>query len=422
MDLKLRAGKRPFASDRVPWRLFLVGIGVALFVAVLLLRLVMQAPLSDITTLVTTLSVTSLLSLFIGYFVVRRGGARFPSLNYTLIVTYIWSAVVVMVNVWFMLSRMYFSEHDLLLSGVLLLFAAIISTTFGVFVAANISDGFNELEQVALQISEGNLDERATVSGHDELARLATVFNKMASQLQTAQAEREELEKLRRDLIAWTSHDLRTPLTSIRAMIEALHDGLVDDPDTVRRYYQTIRADIISLNTLIDDLFELAQLDAGGLELQLSPHSLADMVSDALERFQALAKQRDIRLHGDVRNDLDSVQLNAPKIERVLNNLLGNALRHTPDGGEVRVSGWRTPTHAVVTIQDSGEGFNPNDLERVFEQFYRGEAARSRATGGAGLGLAIARGIVLGHGGEIWAENAPQSGALVGFKLPVSLL
>jgi len=201
-------------------------------------------------------------------------------------------------------------------------------------------------------------------------------------------------------------------------MIEALHDGVVDDPETAQRYYRTMRADIIALNSLIDDLFELAQLEAGGLHIELAPHSLSDLISDVVEGFQALAAQRQIRLLGDVAANLDPVQLNAVKINRVLANLLSNALRYTPDGGEIRVTAVRTPEGAVVTVQDSGAGFNTADLPRVFEQFYRGEQARTRATGGAGLGLAIAQGIVVAHHGRIWAENAPSGGALVGFVLP----
>ena len=411
--------KRPLLASKFPWRLFLIGVAIALFVATFLLRTLMQAPASDITTLVSTLSITSLVSLWIGYFVVRRGGTIFPSLNYTLIVTYIWSAVVVLVNVWFMLSQMYFSEHDLILSGVLLLFAGIISTTFGVFVAANISDGMQSLESAAEHIAEGNFQKRVHIRGNDEVARLGNVFNNMAEQLQEAEEQRAELDQLRRDLIAWTSHDLRTPLTSIRAMIEALHDGVVDDPESIQRYYQTIRSDIISLNVLIDDLFELAQLDAGGLDMEKSNHSLRDILSDALESFQAIAFKKQIRIHGDVKEDLGSVPLNAPKIARVVSNLLSNAVRYTPKDGEIIVSGWCSDSHAIVTVQDSGSGFNEEDLPRIFEQFYRGEEARSRKTGGAGLGLAIARGIVYGHDGEIWAENVATGGALVGFKLPL---
>ncbi|GJM43067.1 MAG: hypothetical protein DHS20C20_33490 [Ardenticatenaceae bacterium] len=224
---------------------------------------------------------------------------------------------------------------------------------------------------------------------------------------------------MRKDLIAWTSHDLRTPLTSIRAMIEALHDGVVDDPTMVSRYYSTIRSDIIALNTIIDDLFELAQLDAGGLSLEMAHHALADLVSDTIESFQALAHEQSVTLQGKVDDDLGLVWMCAPKIGRVLANLVSNALRYAPAGGTVHVTAVRQQEGAVVIVQDNGPGFNKADLTRVFEQFYRGEQARSRASGsGAGLGLAIARGIVLAHNGRIWAENAPEGGAIVGFSLP----
>jgi signal transduction histidine kinase len=306
----------------------------------------------------------------------------------------------------------------LLLSGVLLLFAVIIATTFGIFVAASVSDGLRQLADSAQQLAEGNLETRVRVSGRDEVARLGEVFNGMASQLQSAADQQAELDRLRRDLIAWTSHDLRTPLTSVRALVEALHDGVVDDPDTIQRYYRTIRADVVALNNLIDDLFELAQLDAGGLVLEMAPASLGDLISDTLERFMPQAQQQNIVLHGEIAADVDPVQLNAPKISRVLTNLVGNALRYTPAGGHITVTAVRQVDGVSVTVQDSGSGFAPQDLPRIFEQFYRGEAARSRATGGAGLGLSIARGIVMAHNGRIQAENRAEGGAKVHFFLP----
>jgi signal transduction histidine kinase len=332
--------------------------------------------------------------------------------------TYGWAAVLTLFNVWVMAVRMFVSSHDLILSGVLLLFAAIIATTFGIFVAASVTDSLRHLAGNAHRIAQGDFSARALLAGHDEVARLGEVFNEMAEQLQQAAAQRAELDILRRDLIAWTSHDLRTPLTSVRAMIEALHDGVIHEPESVKRYYRTIRADVIALNDLIDDLFELAQLDAGGLVLELSLHSLSDLISDSLESLRPLALQRHIDLNGQVSPDLDPVWLNAPKISRVLTNLISNALRYTPQGGKVYVAAERTPAGVQVTVQDSGPGFNPDDLPRVFEQFYRGEQARSRSTGGAGLGLAIARGIVEAHHGRIWAENIAGQGALVGFILP----
>jgi signal transduction histidine kinase len=236
--------------------------------------------------------------------------------------------------------------------------------------------------------------------------------------LEAAAASRQELETMRRDLIAWTSHDLRTPLTGIRVMVEALHDEIITDPATVQRYYRTILADVLALNRLIDDLFELAQLDAGGLALELAPHALSDLISDALETFQPLATQRGIQLTGEVSDDLDPVALNAPKITRVLANLISNALQHTPEGGRVHLAACRREYEAQVRIQDSGPGFSKADLPHVFEKFYRGEQARSRLSGGAGLGLAIAWGLVNAHGGRMWAENGQAGGALVTFTLP----
>ncbi|MCB9418789.1 MAG: HAMP domain-containing protein [Ardenticatenaceae bacterium] len=403
---------------RAPWRILALGIVVALLVAVLLMRALMKAPSNELLALASTLTATSFISVGLGYFLHRQGWTRSPSLALTLMMTYGWAALLTLINVWVMSQQMFVSEHDLLLSGVLLLFAAIIATTFGIFAAASVTNGLRQLAQTARTIAEGDLSARVEVLGRDEVAQVGQVFNEMATQLQETEAQRAELETLRRDFIAWTSHDLRTPLTSIRAMVEALHDGLVDDPETVQRYYKTIRSDVIALNSLIDDLFELAQLDAGGLVLEKSPYVFGDLVSDALESFRVLAQQRDVDLQAVVAENVGQVRLNAPKIGRVLANLISNALRYTPEGGGVVVTAVSTTNSVQVIIQDSGPGFHSADLPRIFEQFYRGEQARSRSTGGAGLGLAIARGIVEAHNGRIWAENAPNGGAIVGFSLP----
>ncbi|MCA9970406.1 MAG: HAMP domain-containing protein [Anaerolineales bacterium] len=404
--------------DQAPWRILALGLLLALLLAALLMWQLMQAPSEEIAALVQTLALTSLASLGLGYLLYRRGWTRVSSLRVTLIAGYIWAALLTLFNVWILAQQMFASDHDLLLSGVLLLFAAIIATSFGAFVAATVTDGLRQLARTAQRLAGGDLAARVAVDGRDEVARVGLAFNEMAAQLQQAAREREEVEALRRDLIAWTSHDLRTPLTSIRAMVEALHDGLVTDEPTVRRYYRTVLADVIHLNDVIDDLFELAQLDAGGLVFDRARHDLADLVSDALESFQALAQQRGVRLAGEVGPEQTPVLLNAAKISRVLNNLLSNALRYTPAGGQVRVTVLRVREGVQVTVTDDGPGFEPQDLPRIFEQFYRGEQARSRATGGAGLGLAIARGIVEAHGGRIWADNRPSGGALVGFMLP----
>lgn len=400
------------------WWVIAVGVAAALLLAGGLMTWMMQPPWEDLMQLVYTLTFTSVISLLVGYLLFRRGRVHSPSLSWTLLFTYGWGALLNLINIWAIAKLMFASPHDLALVLILLLFAFVIATTFGVLVARHIANGMKQLASNAQRVAGGDLSARVELSGQDEVAQAALSFNQMAQQLQHAAAQRQEVEKLRRDLIAWTSHDLRTPLTSIRAMVEALHDGVVTDEKTVQRYYHTIRADIIALNNLIDDLFELAQLDTGSLKLDMFSHSLHDLVSDTLESFQALAQQKSITLCGKVAEDVDPVTLNAQKIGRVLSNLISNALQYTPAGGTVRVSATRQPEGVVVQVQDSGIGFDPKDLPRVFEQFYRGEEARTRTTGGAGLGLAIARGVIEAHRGRIWAENVATGGAQVSFLLP----
>jgi signal transduction histidine kinase len=267
----------------------------------------------------------------------------------------------------------------------------------------------------------------------------------MASQLAVAAEERERLEAVRRDLIAAISHDLRTPLASLRLMTEALADGLVDDPATTTRYLATMRGQIGHLSGLIDDLFELAQLDASALRLELQRASLDDLISDALEGIRPQAAAKGVQVCGSVAPGVGPVLVVPQKIERVLYNLVTNAIRHTPNDGVVTISampgGQRPRTSdqrpdenipppdprplplapfVLVEVADTGEGIAPEDLPWIFDRFYRGEKSRSRATGGAGLGLAIARGIVEAHGGRIWAESVQGRGTRIRFTLPTS--
>lgn len=406
-------------SNLWPLLILMGGMGVGLIVAYGLMGWLMAPTAEELQAVVGELSLSAMVSLTVGsviyYFLARYS----PSFPLSLAFASGWAALISIFNVWMVARVMFFERYDLTLAIVLLTFAAIIATTFGLSVTWRVSRDLGELALNAQRVAEGDFGARATVRGNDEMARTAVAFNDMSTQLEVAARQREEIETLRRDLIAWTSHDLRTPLTSIRAMIEALHDGLVTDAQTRQRYYQTIRNDIVSLNLLLDDLFELAQLDAGGLPMEKMSHALSDLVSDTLESFHLLAEQKNISLRGDVSADIDPVMLNAAKIGRVLANLVHNALRYTPEGGEVHVTAVRTPQQVQVIVQDSGPGFRPEDLPRVFEKFYRGEEARSRATGGSGLGLAIAHGIIAAHDGEIWAKNNPQGGAVVGFTLPV---
>lgn len=402
-------------------RRFVVGVALAVALAMVVFVLVMQPPSSDFQAMALFLTITAVISIAVGYVAYRLGWlSSLPRLSWSLLAGYALAAVLTFLNVGFSARLMFASQHDLLLAGVLLVFAGGIAMALGYFIAAALTDRIAAVCRGADAIAAGDLSARVPVTGNDEMAHLAATFNAMAARLQEADRQQREVDQLRRDLIAWVGHDLRTPLASTRVIVEALADGMVEDPETVQRYLRTAQRDIKSLTTLIDDLFALAQLDAGGLTLDRRPVAISDLVSDTLESFRTMADQRGVALEGQVASGSDPVLVDAQQVSRVLANLVSNALRHTPEGGAVRVTAEPVDGLVRVAVSDTGEGISPTDLPRVFERFYRGEKSRSRITGGSGLGLAIAKGIVEAHGGQIWVESEPSAGASFCLTLPKS--
>ncbi len=243
-------------------------------------------------------------------------------------------------------------------------------------------------------------------NGSGELAGLARELAATQARLAESRARTQAVEASRRELVAWVSHDLRTPLSAIRAMIEALEDGVADDAETVARYYRTVRLETERLARLVDELFELSRIGAHTLRLSPEPASLADLVSDALAATRPAAEAKAIRLSGRVLGPGPSVELSTPEFGRALRNLLDNAIRHTPPGGQVTIEAGYEESSATVSVLDSCGGIPAEELERVFEVAYRGDAARGRDGGaGAGLGLAIARGLIEAQGGVIAVHN-----------------
>ncbi len=394
------------------------GVLAIVAISLLIFNLLMRPGFTDFGLMALFLSITALVSSLAGYGSYRLGWMqRSPTIRWTLLGGYLLSSVLTFVNVWVTARLMFFDQHDLLLATVLLLFASGMAMALGYFLSSTLTDRIRLLDQAARSIASGDLETRLPVSGNDELAMLAITFNQMASQLQEAARKKEELETLRRDLIAWAGHDLQTPLASIQAILEALSDGVVEGPDTAERYLHTAQRGVHALSALIDDLFQMAQLDAGGLTLDLENNSLSDLISDTLESFSQVAARQSVTLTGSVSTGVDPVLMDAQRVGRVLNNLVSNALRHTPPGGSVAVQVARIASGVRVEISDTGEGIPAADLPYVFERFYRGEKSRSRSTGGAGLGLAIARGIVQAHGGEIGVDSQPGK-TLFFFHLP----
>jgi signal transduction histidine kinase len=265
------------------------------------------------------------------------------------------------------------------------------------------------LRTASARLARGELSARAAESGPRELVELSASFNEMATNL-------EQIFDARRELVAWASHDLRTPLASLGAMVEALEDGLAE-PD---EYLPAIRHQLDTLSLLVDDLFELARIDSGALTLDVRDAPLGALVSSCLRALQAEARARNVRLEARVDPADPPVRIEPEKIERVLVNLLINAVRHTPRNGAVSVVVQPNSDHVLVAVEDTGNGLTPRAAQRMFERFWRDDTSRARTSGGAGLGLAIAQGLVHAHGGRIWAENRVSGGARVSFTLPLA--
>jgi signal transduction histidine kinase len=263
------------------------------------------------------------------------------------------------------------------------------------------------LNTASKQIAGGDFAARAPEQGPRELAELGRSFNQMAQSV-------EELFDARRQLVAWASHDLRTPLASINAMLEALQDGLAGPEE----YLPVLHERVQVLSSIVDDLFELARIDAGALTLELRDAPVEQVVADCVRGFEAQARAQRVHLETKVAQALPVARCAPDKIERVLFNLLTNALRHTPSDGSIAVLVTAGSDTIEVAVEDTGSGLEAAAERRMFERFWRGDPSRS--LDGAGLGLAIAQGLVEAQGGRIWAENRPDGGARVAFALPLA--
>jgi signal transduction histidine kinase len=400
----------------------LVGMSVALVVAILFVVIQLDPPGGDVKLFALFMSGSGLLTIVLAYVPYYRGLAKwFPSLRWALLTSVVITVVLVFLNVWFTAQLMFISQHDLVLTIALLVFSGMTAVFFGWFVANTIAERIDRLSHAAERLAEGKLDTRLTIEGHDELAEFAQTFNWMADSLEKIDQQKRAVEQTRRALIAGVSHDLRTPLTSMRVMIEAISDGVVSDPETVSRYITSSLSELQHLSRLIDDLFELAKLDAGHLDAQYDQASLSDLISDVLSSMSAQAARRHIAMRGTVSQDIDPVYIAPDKIQRVLYNLLDNALRYTPSGGQVTIHACREGQQVRVDVHNTGSTIGPDDLPYIFDSFYRGESSRARDEDGyrgTGLGLAIARGFVEAHKGKIWAESRTGLGTTFTFTIP----
>ncbi len=298
-------------------------------------------------------------------------------------------------------------QRSLLLAALL---AAALSLALGVAISRLLTAPLAQLTRAAQAIAAGDLTQRVPTRSRDEVGALGQAFNEMAASL-------AESEQLRRNLVADVSHELRTPLTIIQGDLQAILDGVYPlDMAQVASLYDETRL----LTRLVEDLHELALAEAGQLRLERQPVDMAGLARTVIAQFARVAEAEDVQLTLDVEDDLPPVIGDADRLAQVLGNLLSNAVRHTPAGGQITVRAGRVGEQVRIQVADTGAGIAPEDLPHVFDRFYRADKSRSRRNGGAGLGLAIVRQLVAAHSGQVEVSSTVGQGTTFTVWLPLS--
>jgi signal transduction histidine kinase len=305
-------------------------------------------------------------------------------------------------------AAMSFSAHDAFLVAVLVTFCGAVAFVAVHTIAQRPLADLERIRNGLHDVAAGRRDVRLTVNGDDELAAVADAANVMVDRLAASEAAR-------RSLVAAVSHDLRTPITSLRLLTDAIGDGVV--PAAERgEYLARMRVHLDALSALIDDLFELSRLEAGEITWSMQKVDLGMLVSETVDAMSPQAKAGGVAVRCRIPADLEPARADPERLQRVLFNLIQNAIRHTPADGSVTVVAESVSDGVEIEVADTGEGIAPADQDSVFEAFFQGGRRAARSEGGAGLGLAISRAIVEAHGGRIWLADA-ERGTCVRFRL-----
>ena len=287
--------------------------------------------------------------------------------------------------------------------------ASVMALLLGIIISRRLTGPLRSLSDAARRLSARDLSCRVPVLSQDEIGEVAHSFNQMAESL-------ERNEKLRRNLTADTAHELRTPLAILRGNLESLQEGVVQPSPGI---IMSLHDEVVRISRLVNDMQDLSLAEAGELHLNRQPLKVEDLVERVMIPFSGEAQNRGIQFSVNLSQNLPALSVDADKIVQVLINLLGNALRYTPEGGGIELSVREDSGGVTFTVQDTGPGIEPGELGNIFERFYRIDHSRSRSGGGAGLGLAIAKGLVEAHGGKIWAISNPGEGSRFAFTIPL---
>jgi len=303
------------------------------------------------------------------------------------------------------------------LTGVLVLIFLIV--LFTSVVSKGVIMPLKKLSEAAENIAKGNLEQEITYNKNDEFGQFSRVFDSMRVKLKESLEKQRELENARKELVASISHDLRTPITSIKGYVEAINDGKIQNQEQLQKYLYIVKDKTEKLDRLIDDLFQFSQLELGKLKMNKVVWNSRDLMENVLGGYFFEFENLGIELN--IEEPIPSVNLNIDEyfISRVFDNILQNAKKYVGEGGTITIKSSLQGDDFQITIKDNGEGIKSEDLPNIFNRFYRGEKSRSREYGGAGLGLSICKQIIEDHGGRIWVESVYGEGSAFHFSLPI---
>lgn len=391
-------------------KLLAVALGLA-GGGVIVLEMAMRPTTAERLSFVALFGSVALLGAAAGWWLLKRE-KQVPSMAALVSVVPIVALGAVALTVSLAAALMFTSGHDLRIVMVALALGVGLGAALSISVTRPLANDLRAMAETARRLGAGELDSRTGVTRADEIGRTAHALDSLAARLSEAEGLRRADYETRQQLLAAIGHDLRTPLSALQAAIEALEDGVAADPG---RYLQSMGRDVSALRALVDDLFLLTRIESGDYTAQRMPVDLAELVDEAVEALSPVALSRGVSL--SIASCDGATVTGAPgDLGRAIRNLLDNAIRHAPSPSTVRIEVTNGGPQATLRVIDEGAGFGPEVIDKAFERFAKGDAARGRDTGRAGLGLAIARGVVEAHNGRIWIE--PGAGGQVALRLP----
>lgn len=329
------------------------------------------------------------------------------------------SLVVILVFLTISYIQMFISTDIIILLSLITMGAGLLSFAVNLMITSPLLISVKQMSKEAERMARGDFDVKVTETGPQEIKELAANFNHMSTRIEGMFEELKESEKFKSELIANVSHDLRTPLSSIHSFVAALNDDIIEEPETRKRYYETILSETEKLSVLIEEVLEFSQLENRKLSWNPERTLIDKLLIETIQQFERVIQEKGMEVNVEYDENLPQVPLMPIQIKRVMTNLIQNALSFSPDTTSMEIRAVKNGDQMVFSVTDQGKGIPLFEQASIFERFYRVEKSRNKAGGGSGLGLSISREIVQLHGGEIGVRSDGKSGSTFWFQLPL---